>query len=281
MTSLGIHRPERFDKWDVEGVDVNHEGNFAQGCALPLSDVVCVGNADLLFAEVWNEHYVAKLAMLCKSRLVWRGSETPAASEHIREAWEAERSRFPLWYQNEGIGTKDRLYRQLGKYFRIDGRFDVDGKTAVLRCQRILPPLKPVFTGCGSVIRDGDSWMKRGYSERQVLEFVTVLQWMGRGDLVTALLTDETGAACGVQMRHVEMGADPSTAMRLFWKLYHSFAPIGYLPHDVTANNVHAGLPIDVCCLVPVELRFASDQWPEAQCRSMVFHQGILAQHVP
>jgi len=235
VLAIGVTREEVMDYWPcVKRCDVLLGASFAEAVRLPVADMVVVGCADRLFAELWNEQYVAKLAMFCRDVMIWHGCERISDSDMVSDDWAKELSRFPAWYAGQGIGEPKRLTVTLDRYFKLVRRADRGVETTVLFRRKRPPLIVDNHANRHLVTRMEDSfWRKTGYPESQVMEYLTVLQNLKAEGTIRAIVCDPKGCFRGVEMAHLPRSPDADSATRLFWRLYHAFAPIGYLPHDV------------------------------------------------
>jgi len=225
-----------------------------------------------LFAESLSPLYMLKAAMLCKDRLLWESRPAAPEVRAIKGRWEQAIAKVP-WIKRRG--TSKAFLDLASRFFTLERRFVATFKEYdTLSFRRIMPPIVKTTETAHRTERKGDRWEKAGYTESQVMQHWSILQALGISEVVEAFLEGPDGRLCGEIQRHVE--GPPSSREKcqaMFVWLYGRLMPISYIPVDIVPKNLINGVPVDISCAMPVELRLSQSDKADPMFRSALMDQ--------
>lgn len=214
------------------------------------------------YMETFTHYYLIKIAMLCKDKFLY---ESPTDLKACNKYDNLQGINEPMnKAMNEYIvrcfdGNEKGLFRMLNKFFYLEKRFKSDfANYEFLYLKRILPP-KVIYPDVLRNYKNGDKWIKTGYPENKVMEFITVCQLLNQNNIINVVI-DENHKIHGVIMNHIIKFGDQMHLIKdIYYKMIQYLLPIGYLPVDIVPPNVINGQLIDISCVKNIEYKFDED----------------------
>ena len=97
------------------------------------------------------------------------------------------------------------------------------------------------------------------------MKYITILQLLGKDDIIKNVLVDENGIIHGIIQKHINdnqtLEEKKQYCRDLFHYLFSRLMPLGYLPVDIVPINVINNYPIDIGLISEITFSLSNDEF--------------------